>query len=273
MYSLEEWEGTVLPRICMQLDEMFRNVEPMLGTESNRTVAVDVMEEAIEEETEEETEKTDEEAVAKGVPEDDTEKTEAVSEKERKKSTEIVDERVKNQFRSLGRDTRPKENQETNSVKSSNMESKGKTGIYGVLNQNVKPEMITETNGLEKLPESAPRGSGIFLYGVDFIVDELYRPFILEVNTSPQLMYPKAKFPGWYAAIEKMTRGMLSDIVLPGLFNQKASEKANTGWGRVKDLMGKGTPVHTGPSLEEYILASGTRPPAHGGARPVEAAA
>ena len=60
---------------------------------------------------------------------------------------------------------------------------------------------------------------GLFLWGFDLAVDARHRPYLLEINTSPQLLYPRRSCAAWVGVIHDMLRDLLTYLVAPRLFH------------------------------------------------------
>lgn len=64
-----------------------------------------------------------------------------------------------------------------------------------------------------------PPGPWASLWGVDVAIDAGLRPYILEVNTAPELTYG-AKFPHWQGVVDSMLDDYLKHFVVPFLTSQ-----------------------------------------------------
>merc|ERR1712195_269802 len=63
------------------------------------------------------------------------------------------------------------------------------------------------------------------LWGIDIAVDAGLRPFVLEVNTAPELTYGD-KQPRWQGVVDRMLDDFVEHFVMPGL-NVQENESAD----------------------------------------------
>merc|ERR1711924_184718 len=69
------------------------------------------------------------------------------------------------------------------------------------------------------------KGPPALIWGIDVAIDVEQRPFILEINTAPEMTYP-LEHARWQSAIDSMLDDFLSFFVIPWLSGRQTASRS-----------------------------------------------